>query len=51
MLKLELSEQMLAIVGAALAEQPYKVVAPVLAVIQQQVTEQRKPKASKEDAS
>ncbi len=37
---LELSPQMVGVIGEALAAQPYKIVAPVLEVLQKQVTEQ-----------
>jgi hypothetical protein len=37
MIKLELSEQMLQVIGDALANAPYRVSAPVLAEIQKQL--------------
>lgn len=41
MIKLELTEQFVAIIGAALENSPYKVVAPVLAEMQKQIEAQR----------
>lgn len=43
MLKLELSEQHVTIIGQALGNAPYNVAAPVLAEIQKQINEQQKP--------
>ena len=43
MLKLELSEQMVAIIGEALSAQPYKIVAPVLNELQKQIDAQKAP--------
>jgi 16S rRNA A1518/A1519 N6-dimethyltransferase RsmA/KsgA/DIM1 with predicted DNA glycosylase/AP lyase activity len=45
MIKLELSEQMVAVVGEALGNMPYKISAPVVAEIQKQIEAQR-PKAN-----
>ena len=41
MLKFELSEQTVAIIGAALQKAPYEVVAPVIAELQKQINEQQ----------
>jgi hypothetical protein len=41
MIKLELSEQMVAIVGEALGNVPFKIAAPVIAEIQKQIEAQR----------
>ncbi len=43
MLKFELSEQMVAVISNALANGPYAQVAPVVAEMNKQITEQRKP--------
>lgn len=46
MLKFEISTQMAAIIGNALAKQPYEVVAPVLTELQRQIdAQQRQPEA------
>lgn len=41
MLKFELSEQMVNIIGAALQKAPYEVVAPVIAELQKQINAQQ----------
>ena len=43
MLKFELTEKMVEIIGNALGVQPYNVVAPVIVEMQKQVNEQQKP--------
>lgn len=43
MIKLELSEQHIAIIGQALGNAPYNVAAPVVAELQRQINEQQKP--------
>ena len=45
MLKFELSEQHIQIIGAALGAQPYDRVAPVIAELQRQINEAQKPKS------
>jgi hypothetical protein len=47
-MKLELSEQYVAIIGEALSNAPYKIVAPVIAEIQKQIDEQRNPPTPQE---
>ena len=42
MLKLELSENMVAIIGKALGAQPFDLVSPIIVEIQKQISEQRK---------
>ncbi len=53
MLKLELSEQMIAVIGQALGQAPYNVAAPVVAEIQKQINAQKAPRvvASDDNAS
>jgi hypothetical protein len=46
MLKFELSEQALAIIGKALGAQPYDAVASVIAELQKQINEQQKSAAA-----
>jgi hypothetical protein len=41
MLKLELSDQMVAAIGEALNNAPYKLAAPILIELQRQINEQR----------
>jgi hypothetical protein len=41
MLKLELSEQMISVIGKALGAQPFDVVAPVIAELQKQISAQQ----------
>jgi hypothetical protein len=47
MLKLELSEQMLQVIGEALSNAPYRISAPVLAEIQKQLDAQQNRKGLK----
>lgn len=51
MLKFELSEQYVAIIGKALGAQPYDAVAPVIAELQKQINEQQKPQDEIKDAA
>lgn len=44
MLKFELPEQMVAIIGKALGAQPFDLVKPVIDELQKQITEQQKAK-------
>ena len=41
MIKLELSDQMVSVIGEALGNAPYKVSAPVIAEIQKQISAQQ----------
>lgn len=41
MIKLELTEQMINIIGKALGSQPYELVAPVITELQKQINEQQ----------
>ncbi len=50
MIKLELSEQMLVVISNCLANGPYSQVAPVVAEMNRQITEQRNPPEIKEAA-
>lgn len=45
MLKLELTEQQVAVIGEALSAAPYRVVAPVIAELQKQIDAQGKGRA------
>lgn len=42
MIKLELSEQHIAVIGQALGQAPYNVAAPVIAELQKQINEQKR---------
>ena len=44
MLKFELTEQQVAVIGKALGAQPYDLAAPVIAELQKQIAAQQKPK-------
>jgi hypothetical protein len=46
MLKFELSQDMVAVIGRALGAQPFDTVAPVIAELQKQITAQQPPPAS-----
>ena len=46
MLKFELSEQHIQIIGAALGAQPYDAAAPVIAELQKQINAQQQPAQS-----
>jgi hypothetical protein len=48
MLKFELTEQQVAVIGKALGAQPYDLAAPVIAELQKQIAAQQKPKEAGE---
>lgn len=50
MLKFELSEQMVAVIGAALGKAPYDAVATVIAELQRQINAQKQSMEIKEAA-
>ena len=47
-MKLELTQEQLQIIGAALSEMPYRVAAPMIAEINRQIAEQEKEKEKPE---
>lgn len=47
-MKLELTQEQLQIIGAALSEMPYRVAAPMIAEINRQIAEQEKDKEEPE---
>jgi hypothetical protein len=46
MLKFELSQEMVAVIGRALGAQPFDTVAPVIAELQKQISAQQAPTAA-----
>ena len=48
MIELKLSTEMVAVIGGALAEQPFKQVAAVISELQKQIDAQQKPQAEPE---